>query len=186
MLRRFCAYADKVFDLGQRLTGLGDSRLRPQIPTASVWLSGFLMSVMRMGSLNAMEGQLRAARRFDGLTGARKPSADTIGRVFGLMDSERIRTMLRDICQKLRRNKALASAWPLRFAAVDGHEIFSLTKALLSVLLGAQSKGEGSSGPRILPPRGFLPPRRFRHCPAAGRRAAAAGRGRGPGSEAAA
>ena len=131
MLRRFCAYVDKVFQLGEDLQGLSDSRLQPQIPTASVWLSGLLMCVMRMGSLNAMEGELRIRRRFDGLTGKRKPSADTMGRVFALMDPEPLRLMLRGLCHKLRRNKALPSAWALRFAAVDGHEIFSLTKTLL-------------------------------------------------------
>ncbi len=72
MLRGFCAYADRVLDLGRRLLTLTDSRIEPQIPTASVWLSGFLMSVMRMGSLNAMEGELRVpgCGKFSRLTGS--------------------------------------------------------------------------------------------------------------------
>ena len=115
MLSRFFRYVEKVFDFGSALGTLTDGRVRPQRSTESVWLSAFLMFAMRRGSLHAMEQDLRVPKRLDDLLGSSKPSADTIGRVMG-----RINT------QQLRRNKALVTNWPLRFAAVDGHECFSL------------------------------------------------------------
>jgi hypothetical protein len=40
------------------------------------------------------------------------------------MDSDLLRAMLCKTNHQLGRNKALYSAWPLRFAAVDGHDLF--------------------------------------------------------------
>ena len=61
----------------------------------------------------------------DGLIGPDKPSPDTVGRVFGLIDPGPLRQMLAQINHHLGRNKALKSEWSLRFVAVDGHEFFS-------------------------------------------------------------
>ncbi len=131
MLSRFFRYIDKVFDFGLLVDGISDSRVRPQRSTASIWLSGFMMFAMRRGSLNAIEQDLRVPRRLDALIGANKPGADTIGRVFGLMEPATLRTMLCRINHQLGRNKALTTTWPLRFAAVDAHEFFSLTPSSL-------------------------------------------------------
>lgn len=126
MMARFCRYLEKVFDWGERLAGLGDSRKRPQIPTGAIFLSSLMMCVTRLGSLNALEGQLRAPRRWEKIVGPRKPSADRVGQVVGLIDPESLRDLLAGINHKLRRNKALAdNPWPLRFVALDGHEFFS-------------------------------------------------------------
>jgi len=124
MMARFCRYADKVFGLGQKIAAFGDARLRPQITTSAIWTSAFAMFATRLGSLNAMESELRVPKRLDGLLGPRKPSADTVGRVYGLMDPAQQRQMLRQIDHRLGRNKVLQNDWPLRFAAVDGHEFF--------------------------------------------------------------
>jgi hypothetical protein len=78
-----------------------------------------------------MEKELRIPKRLDGLVGRRKPSADTIGRVLGLMDPGQLRSVLSSINHRLGRNKALNTDRPLRFAAVDGHEFFSLTASSL-------------------------------------------------------
>lgn len=126
MMARFARYIEKVFDFGQALATLRDSRTRPQIPTASVWTSAFLMFATRGGSLNALESELRVPKRLEALVGRRKPSADTIGRVMAQTHTAPLRKILRDNNHRLRRKKALDdNPWALRFAAVDGHEFFS-------------------------------------------------------------
>jgi hypothetical protein len=125
MMRRFLRYADKVFDIGQALGTLGDARMEPRIPTGAIWMSALVMFLTRRGSLNGIEKELRMPRRLDGLVGGSKPSADTIGAVYALMDSEPLRAYLCRINHRLKRNKALPRALPLRFAAIDGHEFFS-------------------------------------------------------------
>ncbi len=137
MMRRFCAYIEKVFDFSRHVSGLVDARQRPRITTAAIWLSGFLMAVMRAGSLNAIAGVLRVPHHFESLIGSRKPSADTIARVFARMAAAALRGLLCVVNHQLKRNKLLTLRWPLRFAALDGHEFFSLTKALLPAVLPA-------------------------------------------------
>ena len=126
MMARFCRYLEKVFDWGTLLAGVGDSRKRPQIPTAAILLSAVMMCVTRLRSLNALEGELRVPRRWEKIIGPRKPSADRVGEVVALMNPEALREMLSGVNHKLRRNKALAdNPWALRFVALDGHEFFS-------------------------------------------------------------
>jgi len=126
MMARFCRYIEKVYDWGERIAILRDSREKPQIPTRSVFLCAFMMFVNRLGSLNAMESELRVPRRWEKIVGERKPSADTIGLVAGKIDPETLRDLLCAINHQLRRNKALdESPWPLRVVNLDGHEFFS-------------------------------------------------------------
>ena len=126
MMARFCRYVEKVYALSKRVAQLTDSRQQPQIDTSVIFLSAMMMCVTRLRSLNAMEGESRVPSRWEKILGGRKPSADTVGRVVALMDSEALRDMLSEINHQLRRNKALdENPWPLRFAAFDGHEFFS-------------------------------------------------------------
>ncbi len=126
MMARFCRYVEKVYALSERVAELTDSRQQPQIDTGVIFLSAMMMCVTRLRSLNAMEGECRAAGRWEKILGKRKPSGDTVGRVVGLMDSELLRDMLSAVNHQLRRNKALdENPWPLRFVAFDGHEFFS-------------------------------------------------------------
>ena len=125
MTARFCRYLDKVFAFGEKIGSLGDKRKLPRIPTAAVWGSVFFLFVLRRGSLNAMELALRVPRRMEGLVGQARPSADRMGDVLGLMEPDQLRGLLSGINRKLGRNKALKNDWPLKVAAVDGHEFFS-------------------------------------------------------------
>lgn len=126
MMARFCRYLEKVFDWSTRLAGLGDARTKPQIPTAAIFTSALMMCVTRLNSLNALEGELRAPRRWEKIIGPRKPSADTVGRVVALLDPEALRDMLSGVNHTLRRNKALEdNPWALRCVAFDAHEFFS-------------------------------------------------------------
>lgn len=126
MMARFCRYIEKVFHWSERIEMINDSRKKPQIPTRSIFLSAFMMFVNCLGSLNAMESELRVPNRWEKIVGERKPSADTMGRVAELIDPEILRDLLSAINHQLRRNKALdESPWALRFATMDGHEFFS-------------------------------------------------------------
>lgn len=131
MMSRFCRYVDKVFDFGQRLKGIGDSRQKPRIPSAAIWLTVFLMFVTRRGSLNAIESQRYRSKRWEYLIGSHQPSADRMGDVFCLIASEQLRSMLSGINHQLGRNKVFHKEGPLRFATLDGHEFFSQSVPVL-------------------------------------------------------
>jgi len=131
MMPRFCRYVGKVFDFGQRVKAIHDTRRKPRIPTAAIWLSAFFMFVTRRRSLNAMEWELHRSKRFDRLIGFHKPSADRMGDVFCLIPSEELRAMLLGINHQLGRNKVFGKEGPLRFVAMDGHEFFSQSASML-------------------------------------------------------
>ena len=162
MMARFWRYLDKVFDWSDRVALLSDARVRPQISTAAVFLSAFIMCATRLRSLNALEGELRVPRRWEPVVGARKPSADRVGQVVALLDSEELRDMLAGVNHTLRRNKALdENPWPLRFAALDAHEFFSPSKALLRPVLSAPGQGGRPRDHRVLSSRRRGPPDRL-------------------------
>ena len=131
MMRRFCQYIEKVVHMSDVVGELTDGRARPQIPTWSVWMSAFMMMAMRRGSLNALESDIRVPRRLDGIIGRRKPSADTVGRVFSAIYPGVVRWMLGRIVHSLARNKAIKRIRRLRFVGFDGHWFFSLTAPLV-------------------------------------------------------
>jgi len=131
MMVRFCRYVEKVFDFGQRVKALEDSRKKPRIPTAAIWLSVFFMFATRRGSLNAIESERYRSKRLECLIGFQKPSADRMGDVFCLIPSEQLRAMLSGINHQLGRNKVFSKEGPLRFAALDGHEFFSQSTSML-------------------------------------------------------
>jgi len=118
---------------------LKDPRRRPRIPLRAIWGSVFFLFVLRQRSLHAMEGQLRQPRRMERLIGPKKPSADRMGQVLSLMDSDQLRAMLSGINHRLGRNKRLKNGWPFRVGVLDGHEFFSLSSAVLFPMLGAPS-----------------------------------------------
>ena len=127
-MRRFCAYADRVFGLGQRLLTLTDSRAHPRIPTAAAFVCALTLFATRRGSLNGLEPDLRIPARLRGLVGGPPPSIDSIGRIAALADSRPVRRILADIAHRLKRNKALTGVEGRYVAAVDGHEFFSSRK----------------------------------------------------------
>jgi hypothetical protein len=137
MMSRFCRYIEKVFDWGSRTAQLKDPRQRPRIPLRAIWGSVFFLFVLRQRSLNAMEGQLRQPQRMEWLIGPRKPSADRMGQVFGMLDPHQLRALFSGINHQLGRNKGLKNGWPFRVGAIDGHEFFSLPSSLLSSMLKA-------------------------------------------------
>jgi hypothetical protein len=152
MMLRFCCYIDKVFDFGDRVREIHDSRQKARIPTSAIWMSAFFMFAMHRGSLNAIESELRVPKRLDGLLGSRKPSADRMGDVFALIPSEELRAMLSEINHQLGRKKGFGKEGPWRFVALDGHEFFSQSASLLSRVFSAEAEGSRPGGGRILSP----------------------------------
>ena len=125
MMRRFCRYAAKVFDLPALLARLRDTRRKPLYSTQQVWQFVVTLLATGRGSLHAIEADRHAGKPRASRRGTGPPSDDTLGRAFELLDPEPLRQMLMDIQHGLKRNKALPLKWNLRFAAVDGHEFFS-------------------------------------------------------------
>jgi hypothetical protein len=124
MMRRFQRYAAKVFDLPALVARLRDPRRAPLYSTAHVWQSVATLLATGCISLHVIEVERRRERKV--VWGRGAPSDDTLGRVFAQLDLEPLRQMLVAIQHRLKRNKTLPLVWNLRFAAVDGHEFFSL------------------------------------------------------------
>jgi hypothetical protein len=125
MFRRFFDYIDKVFNFSRVLSEINDTRSKPRFTTHSVLLSSFIMLLTRRGSLNALEVEMRLPKKIEGFIGKVKPSVDTIGRVFTKICSADLRRFHWGNCYQLKRNKALATDYPLNAIGIDGHEFFS-------------------------------------------------------------
>ena len=125
MFRRFFDYIDKVFDFSVSLSEISDTRSRPQISTQSTLLSSFIMHLTRLGSLNALDAELRLPKKVESFIGKDNPSVDTIGRVFSKIISGDLRKLHWNNCYRLKRNKGLNSHLPLNAIGIDGHEFFS-------------------------------------------------------------
>ena len=92
-----------------------------RIPTVTIAKSVLIMSLTRSGSLNSIE-QLKKTQLRKYL-GDLLPSADTLGRVFGLIDSNTIRDVNYQIYKCLKRNKVLQPpGHGLVVLVIDGHE----------------------------------------------------------------
>jgi hypothetical protein len=103
---------------------LREGRPRPQIGIRDVFKSVFLLFAQRLPSLNALEEVLR--RRGRPLVEERAPSADTIGYAYARLPSQGLRAILREVCSRSRRRKALRHRGPRGpwTVAIDGHELF--------------------------------------------------------------
>ena len=122
ILRRLIAYAEKVFQLSEKIiAGVVDRRPLPRIPTAIVVKSVAALFWARMGSLNALELTAHS-RFFRDWFGESVCSADSIGRVNALMDAAGLRRGIHHIYDQLKRNKALPDNHGIGIAVLDGHE----------------------------------------------------------------
>jgi hypothetical protein len=116
-------YVDKLFDLREQIKDVDDARQHPRILMEVILSTGLVMSLGRMGSLNAMEQVeiVGYARRWIG--GKKLPSADTMGRGFSQKGNRFFRRAIKHIYGRLKRNKVLRPAHGGPFALiVDGHE----------------------------------------------------------------
>lgn len=127
MLRRFVGYIDKQFEFRNLVAGLSDRRQYPQIPTASVWLSVFLMFVTRTRSFNSLEQKLRRPRMWDKWVGRRKPSADALGETLSVLETDTLRCPMTAMIKRAWRSKSirLRADQSMRVVSFDGHELWS-------------------------------------------------------------
>jgi len=102
-----------------------DARPSPRIPAGRVAKGLFLMTLTRLGSLNALE-QSAGSRFWRRTLGGPLPSADTLGRVPAGMDEDQLRAILAAQYTQFKRNKALPPPPHGLIALVlDGHEMTS-------------------------------------------------------------
>lgn len=112
---------ERVYQFQSCLSRVKDQRLRPQIPTATIFFSAVMMMATRLGSLNALE-QEKGNPFWRKWLKRPLPSADTMGRGFSRMDLEAIRWSLRHVYLRLRRNKAIPKTCGFHALVLDGHE----------------------------------------------------------------
>jgi hypothetical protein len=131
-LQQFEKYAWKVFALPDLLATLHDTRRHPQISAFDVVNSLLHAALLRIPSLNALEGNLRE-QDFQKLIGHEPTpeekvfSADTISNVLDQLELEEVRAVLAEIIATAERNKAFraGSYGSRRCVAIDGWEPFS-------------------------------------------------------------
>lgn len=75
----------------------------------------------RLGSLNSLESS-NTSGFWKRIFGGRVGSADTMGRVFGHMNTDSLRECIKRIYTKMKRNKALNGINGWMIGIVDGHE----------------------------------------------------------------
>lgn len=121
ILRRLICYSQKMYKVVQMMEGLPDGRKRPRIKMGSIVSQALVMYWSRLGSLNSLESSRRSGF-WKGIMAARTGSADTIGRVFGNMETDHLRECIKRIYTKLKRNKALGGIRGWIIGIVDGHE----------------------------------------------------------------
>lgn len=122
ILRRLIAYAEKIFRFSEEvIADIVDRRLQPCIPTAWIVKSVAVLFWARLGSLNALELTARS-RFFRDWLGQSVASADSIGRIFALVDAAGLRQGIHHIYDRLKRNKALPDHQGISVAVLDGHE----------------------------------------------------------------
>jgi hypothetical protein len=130
-LQQFQKYACNVFGLPDLLANLKDQRRRPKIPTFDVVNGLFHTALLRIPSINALEGDLKDGD-FQKLLG-RQPrpgvkafSADVVANVLDKLELNGLQDANQDVIRKAERNKTFRDGYgALRCVAVDGWEPFS-------------------------------------------------------------
>lgn len=131
-LRQFEKYVCNVFALPDLLASLTDQRRAPEVPTFDVVNSLFHTAVLRIPSINALEGDLEEGD-FQKLLG-RQPtpdvkafSADVVANVLDKLHLDGVQGAMEDVIGKAERNKAFRDGCysALRCVAIDGWEPFA-------------------------------------------------------------
>jgi hypothetical protein len=130
-LHQFERYASNVFALPDLLASLSDTRRAPEIPTLDVVNSLFHTALLRIPSINALEGDLKESD-FQKLIG-RKPtptvkafSADVVANVLDKLLLGGACGAIETVIHRAERNKAFREGYGARrCVAIDGWEPFS-------------------------------------------------------------
>jgi hypothetical protein len=129
-LHQFERYASNAFALPDLLAALKDTRRDPEIPTFDVVNSLFHTALLRIPSINALEGDLKESD-FQKLIG-RKPtpavkafSADVVANVLDKLLLTPVREAIETVIHRAERNKVFREGYgALRCVGVDGWEPF--------------------------------------------------------------
>lgn len=131
-LYRFEKYACKVFDLPGLLHLYRDGRRAPKIPPFDVVNSLFHTALLRVPSINALEGNLKESdfQRLLGLQphkDVKAFSAEVVTNALDKLDLDDCRHGIEDVLWRAERNKAFreGSYGTLRCVAIDGWEPFA-------------------------------------------------------------
>ncbi len=130
-LQQFERYASNVFALPDLLATLNDTRRDPEISTFDVVNSLFHTALLRIPSINALEGDLKESD-FQKLIG-RKPtpkvkafSADVVANVLDKLLLNGAREAVETVIVRAERNKVFREGYGgLRCVAIDGWEPFA-------------------------------------------------------------
>src|ERR1700741_4710988 len=124
-LHQFEKYASNVFDLPGLLASLRDKRRRPEISTFDVANSLLHTALLRIPSLNALEGDLKKSD-FQMLLG-RQPtpeekafSAEVVANVLDKFELDSIRDAIDDVIHKAERNKAFRDGYVGHHLGAEG------------------------------------------------------------------
>ncbi len=121
-LSRILAYGEKIFGLCTGLREVGDGRAKARVSAGRVALAYLLLSLSRLGSLNALE-QRRRPRTYAKWLGGALPSADVMGEAAATLDLEALRDLLHRQHGRLKRNKGFGPGHEgMRYLVLDGHE----------------------------------------------------------------
>lgn len=118
MINRLLSYAERHFDIEEKLGQVTDGRCRPHIPTSNISRKILTMMLTNLGSLN----QLKAASQLNAIC---SPSVSTIARSADSMDLDAIRKVLKDIYLSARKKKMLDGICGRSIGVLDGHEVNS-------------------------------------------------------------
>lgn len=123
ILKRCLKYAENVYDLKELIKTVADTREQPQIKTPEVVGGAVIMMLTQLGSLNALEEE-KGQPFWRKWLGADLPSADTMGRVYKVIDLNTLRGMNHSVYIRLKRNKVFSPVLSVYNVAIfDGHEI---------------------------------------------------------------
>jgi hypothetical protein len=129
-LQQCLAYANEVYGLQSLLDGVRDRRQAPQVGTGLVMRIVFLLGLLRIRSMNALEPRLSEPflQRALGLkpSGRALCSVDTVAYALQRADVPSAREALVSLVRKAERKKVFREGWhgTLRFVAIDGWEPF--------------------------------------------------------------
>jgi len=155
VLRRLIHYSEKIFDLSEKvLQGVSDRRPLPRISTHLMLQSVLGLYWARLGSLHALE-MVRRAPLWKHWLGQPMASADTVGRVYALLENAGLRRGLQHVYRRLKRNKVLRSVGGWDVAVLDGHENHaSYRRHCAGCLQRTSTPGPGTAS--VLPSPSYL------------------------------
>lgn len=130
LLQQMLNYFSKVYQLGEKVKGVIDNRINPQVKTSTVSFIVLMGFVFQVPSFNRLEHWIEKGKfkkLFPNKT--RMPSIDTIRLSLDKSDLDSISTIEKDIVETTIKNKVFRKGTIDRYkvCAIDGVELFEST-----------------------------------------------------------